>query len=54
MDLKILRYIAKMYERNSYLEMKNKVLEKRCYRLEENNRFLSERLNTLQKTKSNA
>lgn len=49
MDIKILRYVTNMYERNAYLEMKNKVLERRCYRLEEINRFLSERLHALQK-----
>lgn len=31
MNNKIVQYVYRMYEQNTYLEMKNKVLERRCY-----------------------
>lgn len=45
----LVQYVYRMYERNSYLEMQNKILENRCCRLEENNRFLHDLVNTLRK-----
>ena len=43
MNNKLLLYVARLYERNSYLEMQNKILESRCHRLERDNRVLLSR-----------
>ena len=43
MNNKLLSYVARLYEKNLYLEMQNKVLESRCHRLERDNRVLLNR-----------
>lgn len=43
MNNKLLLYVARLYEKNLYLEMQNKILENRCHRLERDNQVLSNR-----------
>lgn len=41
MNNKLLLYVARLYEKNLYLEMQNKILENRCHRLENDNHVLT-------------